>query len=256
MTQIQIDLPLGVHYTALSDRDIVTGEMLTRGIVWTDRPYDRCPRCHEPVNREVIGCPVTLNGGAHQGGQLEMWSQQHGCGYWLKVEWAEVAGTGPDGQITDDDVAAAAEDIADALREAIDAERERVRIGLLEDLSLALARLADPLDEDEMPKDRAEEVRTGSEISPGVYLEDGRWVAWDYDPDGSGDTVSVTANDVLSWAGQRLAAGRKGQQQAMSAMRGAIRVARAEGSTVAEIMGRSGVARQTVYDALAEVGLR
>ena len=245
-------LPPGVHYTTLTDRDAVTGGTLTRGIVWTDRPYDRCPQCHEPCRREIDTCPVNLNGGAYQGGRLEEWSQQHGCGQWLAVLWEEVAGTGEDGEVTDDDINSAAAAAAEWLREAIDGERQRLRQSLTEDLALTLQRLAEPLDEDETAEDRAEDVRTGHEASPGVYLDGDRWVAWDYDPDGSGDPVTVTATDVLSWASARLAAARAGQQQVMPTVRAAIRAARAEGATVAQIMDMAGVARQTVYDALAD----
>jgi hypothetical protein len=195
-----IDLPTGTHAAMLGGRDVVTGEQLARTVVWADRPYDRCPRCREPVNQVVVDCPVTLDTGACQGGQLEEWDKQHGCGEWLAVDCQEVTGGGATGDVTSDDVVVAATKLAASLAEAIDHERHHLRAGLRRDLAWALARLAEPLQEWETPEGRAEEARTGDELNPGVYQEDGTWLAWAYDPDGSGDPIVVTVQHLTAEA--------------------------------------------------------
>jgi hypothetical protein len=89
-----LELPSGTHAMVLTGRDVVTGEQLAYPVVWVDRSYCTCPRCGEPVARVVEECPVLLDTGAGQGGQIEEWSKQHGCGEWLSVDWEEVAATG------------------------------------------------------------------------------------------------------------------------------------------------------------------
>jgi hypothetical protein len=85
----QITVPEGTHFTVLEGRDVVSGEWLRYGVVWADRTDDDCPRCGQEVGREVK-LPVTLNTGAGQGGAIEEFSQEHGCGAWLSVAWVEV----------------------------------------------------------------------------------------------------------------------------------------------------------------------
>jgi hypothetical protein len=48
-----------------------------------------------------------------------------------------------------------------------------------------------------IPDDRDAEVLTGTETEPGVWREDdGRLAAWDYDPAGDPDPITVTESDV------------------------------------------------------------
>jgi hypothetical protein len=191
-----LDLPTGTHAAVLTGHDVVSGEQLAYPVVWADRPYDTCPRCRQPVARVVEQCPVMLDTGARQGGQILEYSKQHGCGEWLSVDWDEVRASDRLADITDDDVAAAARLLAARLAETIASKRDHIRMRLREDLQDALRRLAEPLEDDETAEDRTDEVRTGSEVEPGIYQEGGEWVAWDYDPAGSGDTIAVHESDL------------------------------------------------------------
>jgi len=190
------ELPHGIHATVLTGRDVVSGLELVYPVAWADRSYRTCPRCRQPVDR-VPACPVALNTGAGAGGQLEELSQQHGCGEWLAVDWAEADEI--------EGVPATAQRLADRLVMFLDAERTRLRAGLITQLRDALTRLAEPLDVvvGEAIEDRRAEVETGSEVDPGVYLDDRWadrsewvWCAWDFDPDGSGETVAVYVEDL------------------------------------------------------------
>lgn len=82
-------LPAGAHHQVLSGRDVVSGEMHYAHVVWADRVRVECPRCGEPIPA-TVDVPVVLNMGAGQGGRLDPASQQHGCGEWLGVEWADL----------------------------------------------------------------------------------------------------------------------------------------------------------------------
>ncbi|MEU7317466.1 hypothetical protein [Streptomyces sp. NPDC007083] len=53
----------------------------------------------------------------------------------------------------------------------------------------------EPLTQTETAEDPAAEVRTGHEAEPGVY-HDEHWLAWDYDPDGSGDLIEVHEHEL------------------------------------------------------------
>jgi hypothetical protein len=192
-----LELPAGTHAAVLTGRDIVSGQMLAYPVVWADRPYGTCPRCGQPVARVVGECPVMLDTGAGLGGQILEWDKQHGCGEWLSVSWQEVHSASPGGDPGEPDTLAAAAELAAALAAEVSAERDQIRVRLRGELQEALTRLAGPLDDGETPEDRAAEVRTGSEVGPGVYLEyGGHWLAWDYDPGGSGEAVTVSAEDL------------------------------------------------------------
>lgn len=191
-----IDLPEGIHAAMLTGRDVVTGEDLAYPVVWADRAYGTCPRCGQPVARIVEDCPVLLDTGAGQGGQIQELDKQHGCGEWLDVDWQEVQACEAAGGITADDVTAAAGALAAGLAAEITAERDRIRARLRADLRDALRRLAEPLEPGETPEDRAEDAGTGSEIDPGVCVEDGKWFAWDYDPAGGPEPIIVHASDL------------------------------------------------------------
>lgn len=195
MTDKDDYLPAGVHAETLRARDTATGGELAETIVWADRSYDRCPRCGQQVPSEV-GCPVKFNAGAGQGGALEERSQQHGCGEWLGVLWVQVTGSGETGEVAERDVTAAAERMAQARVALIAERRERIRARLRRHLIGALAELAKPLDGDETAGERAERLRSGDEMNPGVYHDGAQWVAWDFDPDGSGDVIDVTEGEL------------------------------------------------------------
>ena len=105
----------------LTGRDVVSGEDLAYPVLWCDRTYGACPSCGEPVDREP-DCPVRLNDGAGQGGEIEECSQEHGCGEWLSVTWVEL----PE-DADADAVQAAAEEMAAQFCRERDDERARVR---------------------------------------------------------------------------------------------------------------------------------
>ncbi len=178
VTGTDLTLPTGTHAETITGVDS-DGAHVEYLIVWRDRPFDLCPRCHETVARVIDAPPVLINPG-YVGGQLDQLDLQHGCGCWLTVHWEQA-----DNEIEAVEIAA---------RMAVDlqAEIERARRTMLADLRSnltdALALLADGVDPDD--------VTTGSEVHPGVYREGGRWLAWDFDPDGSGDTITADEDDL------------------------------------------------------------
>jgi hypothetical protein len=195
-----LNLPPHIHAEMLDGRDVVSGETLTYPVIWADRITDTCDRCRQPTPREEP-CPVLLNSGAGQGGQIEETSQQHGCGEWLSVAWVDLGDVDPDATDLPDRIEAAARELAGERAAEIQAATERMRRSLERDLARALKHLGEPLDGD-APDDRIYDVTDGSEVEPGVYLDEtaGVWVAWDYEPGGGeGDAVSVTA-DTVSYA--------------------------------------------------------
>ena len=202
----QVTLPPRIHATVLTDRDVVTGETLARPVVWADRTYTVCPQCQQPIGGRIDQCPVTLNGGARQGGRIEEWSQQHSCGMWLAVDWREVE-VDLDNEDAATRIEQAARKLADERQSELAAERKRVRRSLRQDLRWALAALADPLEPGETPIERIEHVSRGAretwqQYEPGVYLDtaEGVWVAWEYDPEASdgGDTIVETVEVVTA----------------------------------------------------------
>jgi hypothetical protein len=86
--------------------------------------------------------------------------------------------------------------VAGQLADDLTTERERIRARLRADLRDGLARLAEPLADNESVDDRAAEVSSGTETEPGLCFEDGQWMAWDYDPAGSGGPLTVYASDL------------------------------------------------------------
>lgn len=185
-----LELPAGTHAAVLRDVGN-SGPYPPQIVVWTDRPYQACPLCRQPVQPDMSGHPLQLNGWF-----VEPFSQQHGCGQWLDFRWEVVAGTGDGGQETADDVLRLAEELAGALEESSGHEREQTRRRLRGELGAALERLAEPLEEGQTPQDRAEEVRTGSASDPGVYCDGGQWLAWDYGPGDAEDLVEVFEHEV------------------------------------------------------------
>ncbi len=227
-----LDLPANTHATVLTGRDVVTGEPLEYVIVWADRTYLNCPRCTEPVAREIDECPVALDPGAGPGGQIEETDKRHGCGLWLRVNWDAVkAPTAPDvlpetcddcestgtncslhdgpeyddqvaPGITADHVIAAACELAEHRTAVIIVQTEQIREDLAADLRRALEQFSEPLDNDETMDDRIEAVSSGTDTEPGVYLDDdGTWHAWEHDPaGGEGDAIIVTEADLVAAA--------------------------------------------------------
>lgn len=186
-----LTMPAGVHAAVLQARDITfTRDITTKIIVWADHEYDRCPTCDQPVNRDP-GCPVILNDGAPECPTQEI-DQKHSCGDWLSVAWIALPG-----DATEDRIKAAATELHDGLTADLDHRRREIRKGLTYDLTDALARLAEPLEGDETAADREAEITSGSEVDAGVCRDDqGRWSAWAEDPDGSGDPIIVTQDDL------------------------------------------------------------
>jgi hypothetical protein len=193
-------MPPRTHVAVLRGRDMTTGEPLQEVVVWADRAYAYCPRCGESVPQNV-GCPATLNAGAGQGGQLGDWDQQHGCGTWLAVDWVRAvpsAYVGEDDElvtpgVTERDVVRAARELADEREVEIEKLRADAAAILRADLQAALDELAEPLGDDESDQERIERLATGTEVNPGVCVEDGQWSAWAYDPAGGDDPVIVYA---------------------------------------------------------------
>ncbi|GLX06664.1 hypothetical protein [Microbispora sp. NBRC 16548] len=125
-----------------------------------------------------------------QGGELEEFDKKHVvCGEWLSVPWKEVT----NGENV--------EDVAAELQRELDAEikklRSEARRGLIRMMREALARLDEPLDvaAGETVEDREREVFGGSEVTPGIYRDGDRIVAWDYDPAGR-DVEGVAISDL------------------------------------------------------------
>jgi hypothetical protein len=88
-----MELPAGIHAKRFDARNIVTGEWLHYAVVWSDRDYDECNRCGEPV-QQIVECPATLHTGCGLGGEILPFDQKHGCGEWLSVRWEELDGLG------------------------------------------------------------------------------------------------------------------------------------------------------------------
>ncbi|MGW2654363.1 hypothetical protein ACWC1D_12015 [Streptomyces sp. NPDC001478] len=144
-----------------------------------------------------MSLPVQLNRG-----NLDPFSQQHGCGQWLDALWEPVRGVGGGYEATPDGVLRVAAELLERLNSARRARRERIRACLRMELTAALHRLDEPLKEGDTPEERAEEVTTGNEIEPGIY-RDGDWLIWAYDP-GEADIdaaiITVLASEVRAHA--------------------------------------------------------
>lgn len=193
-------LPPRIHATVLTGRDVVTGETLAYPVVWADRTYRTCGQCHQPVPMDTGDrCPVTLDTGAGQGGRIEEWSQQHGCGSWNPVLWAEVQVdvTDPDADLS---IEAAGRELERRRNVELEQQREVIRRRVTRDLRWAMEQLSEPLEDWETPDDRIAAVSSGSELGPGVYLDADRraWVSWDFDPetDDGADTIDAAAEAV------------------------------------------------------------
>lgn len=202
MDLAELDLPARIHATVLTGRDVTNGETLTYPVVWADRLYDTCPRCDQPVNRVVNTCPAVLDTGAGTGGQILEWDQQHGCGEWLAVSWQQVRSDAAEPTV--EDVKAAADQLAATVAADLATERRRLTKQLRTELQDALTRLAEPLADGETAEDRRREIQTGHQGEPGVDYEPtfpgpgqtATWHAWDFDPDGSGEAIMVTEDDL------------------------------------------------------------
>jgi hypothetical protein len=182
-----IKLPDRIHAEIHARTDAVTQGHVERAVVWADRAYLNCPRCTETVDTEPA-CPVTINEGDGRGAQFEEWSQQHGCGEWLPVLWDE-CGT------SESEIAEAATALAARRRDALGTARGSLTALLRENLAAALANASGPATEDRGG------ITTGSDADPGVFFDEfgcGEWIAWDYDPAGNGELVTVYASDLAA----------------------------------------------------------
>lgn len=182
-----ITLPAGIHAEIHARTDAVTQGRVERGVVWADRAYLNCPRCGETAGTEP-GCPVTINEGDGRGAQFEEWSQQHGCGEWLPVLWDE-CGT------SESEILEAATALAERRRGALATSRDNLAAALRDNLAAALASASGPAREDRGG------ITTGSDAEPGIFFDEsgcGEWIAWDYDPAGNGEFVTVYASDLAA----------------------------------------------------------
>ncbi|MFD7861512.1 hypothetical protein [Streptomyces sp. NPDC059783] len=192
-------LPEGTYAKVLHDLTGSPQEREAQIVVWTDRPYAVCPRCDQPVTHDLSqAAPVQL-----RQGELEPFDQQHSCGLRLAVLWEGVRGTDDHHAVTPDDVLCVARELSEALTATRQSRRDTILSRLREELTEALQRLNEPLAEGETLEERAEDVRTGSETAPGIYLEDGHWIIWAYDPGrpgGSEDDLVVVHETELQLA--------------------------------------------------------
>jgi hypothetical protein len=193
MTVPAITLPPGIHAAVLAGIVPATMTRHELPVVWADRTCLSCPRCGQEIAHVVDACPV----GMGDMGEPEEFSQQHGCGEWLHVSWAVADDSSPAAITT------AATEVAAWRTEELDRARDEIRARLLRELADAKLQLDAPLEIDgETRGEREERVYTGSDADPGVYwdgyMDSGTLVAWDYDPDGSGELVTVTAADLAA----------------------------------------------------------
>jgi hypothetical protein len=186
-----LDLPEGVQAELIEVHTAATHSLVRRIVVWGPAPRT-CPGC-EPVTSDrdpIRDCPVILDPSV---GDVQSVSQQHGCGAWWGPDWVVIDPDGePSDELADRVMIAAADEAAD-VRAAEAKEDARTRAALRRALADALEDLAaggDP-----------EDVATGSELDPGVYLDGDEWIAWDYaeawDNDGT-EFVEVRESEVPS----------------------------------------------------------
>lgn len=76
-----------VHAEFVEGRSAASGRWRVLPVAWADRENGTCPRCGQPTRIDP-GCPVVFDTQDWAGGVVEV-SQQHGCGEWLAVTWAE-----------------------------------------------------------------------------------------------------------------------------------------------------------------------
>lgn len=174
LAQARQSLPAHVRLTR--QRATLTGSRREADVlfVWTDHPYERCPRCHEPVQR-AAPCPLHLNS---EEAEVEAVDRAHeqGCGRWLDVAYAHL-----DTDSTDTvQVAELAGELAARWQEQVEYWRRVRRASLRE--------LLEDLDTEPEDTETVQEVRdrisAGAQMDPGTYWDaaQGCWAAWDYDP--------------------------------------------------------------------------
>lgn len=178
-------LPPNVHAKLLQACD-PQGVDVANVLLWIDRPFNTCPRCGQPIDQDLTGQPpATLD----NTGLTMAFSQQHGCGEWLTVDWDD---TDTDDATVEGVLAAAAKLVADR-----DAEIVKLRAAVTATLDLQLrdaaVRLAEPLEDGETFEERLEDVCTGNEVEPGVFMDGDVLAAWAYDPAGDPEPIRVHA---------------------------------------------------------------
>lgn len=176
--QARRHLPAHVHLTR--HHATLAGSRLEVDVLvlWADHPYERCPRCREPVQR-TAPCPLYLNpGDADPETAMEAVNREHveGCGRWLDVAYAHLDTDSADpGQ-----VAELARDLAAQWQTQVEHWRRIRRADLRE--------LLQDLDTEPQDGESVQEVRdrisAGAQMDPGPYWDTARgcWAAWDYDP--------------------------------------------------------------------------
>lgn len=185
-----LELPEGLYAKVLTDQGRPM-EVPPRIVVWPDRPYAVCPSCSQEIDISR-DCPVVLSND-----QMDEVSQQHGCGQWLSAPWRDVRLSGPE-DVTADEVLQAVAQVTEEAMEKAQEQRARVRKAVRQMLTEGLARLAEPLAPDETPEERRDEVDSADSGLPGLCWQDGVWLAWDWDPDGSGALIEVREGDVAA----------------------------------------------------------
>lgn len=146
--------------------------------LWTDHPYDRCPRCHQPIQR-TTPCPLYLAPGfADAEAAVEAVDRAHesGCGRWLDVAYAHLD--------TDSADAARVAELAHDLAAQWEAQVEHWRRVRRANLRELLADLDTEPEGSETVQEVRDRISASAQVEPGLYWDAARgcWAAWDYDP--------------------------------------------------------------------------
>lgn len=169
LRQHPIDLdPDDRSYTIWAEWDSARSEL---HLGFWARPV--CPRCgqHDQPQQSLI---------VPRGFVDNNW--QHGCGYW----WRPVDIAANLADKSKSDVTALLNEALAGIRGMQDAAREQVRRDLLIDLRMVLS----------WPVEARARLSRATETEPGVWIHEGKWEAWAYDPVMLGETITVTEDDL------------------------------------------------------------
>ncbi|MFY7068935.1 hypothetical protein ACOQFV_24020 [Nocardiopsis changdeensis] len=177
LEQVRRHLPAHVHLTRHSATLTGSRREVDVLVLWTDHPYERCPRCREPLPR-TAPCPLYLHAeAAGVEAAVEAVNREHeACGRWLDVAYAHLDTDRADAA----DVAELARDLAARWQSQVGHWR-RVRRGELREL---LQDLDTAPEEGETLQEARDRISAGAQMDPGPYWDADRgcWAAWDYDP--------------------------------------------------------------------------